>query len=144
MTEAKQSDSDNGRNGAMKNITKPVWLVFDKFGEAWGPYPSRQRARAKSSPGEKIIKYIPAPVTPKAKPAPKAVSVLTDWIPCETPPVRVGVYERNLGDGHGFVFQRWAGEHWCSICLSADVAARDVVRSNYQGGHYRGFTTPQQ
>jgi hypothetical protein len=131
----------------MSKSNKPVWVLFDAKGRYWGPYPTRQQARDIAyEPGDRIVKYIPAPVAPKApKPAPKPVAVLTDWISCETPPVRVGVYERDHQDGDKRTwFQKWDGEHWCMTSTFAGGAEEYSGRSSYQGGKWRGYTTPQE
>jgi hypothetical protein len=136
----------------MKNITKPVWAVVGGIcGEKLQAVrPTRALAREWNHEHNyglgSIVKYIPAPVTPKAKPAPKAVSVLTDWISCDTPPVRVGVYERNDRNGlekFGTVFQYWNGVCWGFYWGEPNKASPSDNRSGHQSGIWRGFTTPQ-
>jgi hypothetical protein len=135
----------------MSKINKPVWILFSEKGRSWGPFPTRQQARDIAyEPGDRVVKYIPAPVAPKApKPAPKPVAVLTDWIPCETPPVRVGVYERNDMRGlekYGTVYQYWDGCSWGPYCEYSERAAelRHAYASVHQSGVWRGYTTPQE
>lgn len=43
--------------------------------------------------------------------APSAEPLLTDWIPCTTPPVREGVYQRDI-PSHGAQFAHWDGKKW--------------------------------
>jgi hypothetical protein len=140
----------------MSKTSKPVWVVEINSHGRWAPTCWAGIAKQDASrlvreeveywfPGSetRIVKYIPAPVTPKAKPAPKAVSVLTDWISCDTPPVRVGVYERAFSSG--LYFQYWNGEFWGWACDSAVVADSYAgSKSLNQGGCWRGFTTKQQ
>jgi hypothetical protein len=137
----------------MKNITKPVWAVVDIFGEKLQAVrPTRALAREWNHEHNyglgSIVKYIPAPVTPKAKPAPKAVPVLTDWIGVETPPVFVGVFEVTVpmsGDDDDKWFSFWNGCRWGSRELSVSDAF-DNRTSPALGPvtSYRGFTTKQQ
>jgi hypothetical protein len=133
----------------MSKSNKPVWVLFDAEGRYWGPYPTRKQARDIAyEPGDRIVKYIPAPVAPKApKPAPKPVAVFTDWISCKTPPVRIGVYLRRSLSGKEF-FQAWNGEFWNCASTTAEDARRAMLKkprfkSLMTAGDYRGFTTEQ-
>jgi hypothetical protein len=93
----------------------------------------------------RVVKYIPAPVTPKAKPAPK-VSVLTDWIPISTPPAHHGVYKL-LGSPDSLPYSYWCGEQFHGAWESVEAADRfkhfHGLGCASDATHYRGFTTPQ-
>jgi hypothetical protein len=132
----------------MSKINKPVWILFDSDGCGW-VYAARQEARdLKLNRSERIVKYIPAPVAPKApKPAPKPVAVLTDWIDCDTPPARPGVYQREEVAVSPWFFQNWNGREWGLFAgTPIDAAAKYNTshRSIRQYGKWRGFTTPQE
>jgi hypothetical protein len=158
-----------------KESLKPVWAIVDICGEKLQAVrPTRQLAREWNHEHNyglgTIVKYIPAPVAPKApklkplngmskddarawlddlkapKPAPKPVAVLTDWISCDTPPVRVGVYGRDHGDcDPRACFQYWDGSSWGLVEYSPQEAYESAnEESRYQHGKWRGFTTPQE
>jgi len=57
----------------MSKTFKPVWIVWNTV-HAYGPYETRRDARRFQFAGEKIVKYIPAPVAPKA-PKPEPVDI---------------------------------------------------------------------
>jgi hypothetical protein len=135
-------------------MSKFVLVIERNFAGLWEPYAvftSRHDAcEVKSCILEtRIVKYIPAPVAPKApKPAPKPVAVFTDWISCKTPPVRIGVYLRRSLSGKEF-FQAWNGEFWNCASTTAEDARRAMLKqprfkSLMTAGDYRGFTTPQE
>jgi hypothetical protein len=132
----------------MTKTLKPVWTIVDICGEKLQAVrPTRKQAREWNHEHNyglgTIVKYIPAPAASKApEPMPKPVAVLTDWIPCKTPPVRAGVYERLLADGLE-AFQYWNGYAWCGLELTSSAAYRATDESNHQRGKWRGFTTEQ-
>jgi hypothetical protein len=156
----------------MSKTVKHFWVLFGEYGDFHGAFDSRKEARDVQVPGERIVKYIPAPVAPKApklkplngmskddarawlddlkapKPAPKPVAVLTDWISCETPPMWVGVFEVDVPGKDGAAdrwFSFWNGLRWGSRELSVGGALDNRI-SPALGPviAYRGYTTPQE
>jgi hypothetical protein len=67
----------------------------------------------------------------------------TRWIPCTTPPVRIGVYERrfNIGGQPRIGFSRWDGSRWG--LMRGSVAAADGENEcawQVAWQHWRGIT----
>ena len=84
---------------------------------------------------------------------------LTPWFPASTPPVRPGVYNRNME--HASVpdndaklpYAYWTGKHWLCSGKTPEKAAAvltwnhptwDYALSAYQNLPWRGFTTEQK
>ena len=67
---------------------------------------------------------------------------LTPWFPASTPPVRPGVYQRNIGLLSGkIVYSAWDGVRWMSNCGRPDNAAKSSYPSIYQSSPWwRGLT----
>lgn len=66
---------------------------------------------------------------------------LTPWYPPEVKPVRVGVYQRNLGEGSP-TYSRWNGREWKFSRPTADEADEQTFRSLWQYMDWRGLAEP--
>lgn len=66
---------------------------------------------------------------------------LTPWFDGSIKPARVGVYERNYGDGYSYgrEYSFWDGRRWMCPCYSPDDAARETAVSAYQKEPWRGL-----
>jgi hypothetical protein len=67
---------------------------------------------------------------------------VTGWYPPSIPPMRVGVYERDMeGSGNG-AYSYWNGKFWCGWGFTIDIAHRNGIeeyRSSVQDADWRGL-----
>ena len=63
----------------------------------------------------------------------------TPWFDCSTPPVRIGVYEREFPGVYKTFFQLWNGTRWNLSSSSKLMAGRHALKSAYQSGKWRGI-----
>lgn len=68
------------------------------------------------------------------------MSMHSDWLPHEVPPVRAGVYQRDYsGYGRELEYCWFDGTHWYAGCYTVAVAITEGVRSQVPAP-WRGLT----
>ena len=68
----------------------------------------------------------------------------TPWYPPSAKPVRVGMYQRDLGS-IGIRWSWWNGRYWCGFADRWSHAAhngRGDFKSAHQDAHWRGVVAP--
>lgn len=65
---------------------------------------------------------------------------ITPWLDGKDLPIRLGVYQRDYGQGRHW-YSYWNGSYWGSLCAFSDHAvSMRLIESNHQELPWRGYS----